>query len=93
MKKLLVAAVLASSLGSAQAWGQREQGALAGVVGTMLLQHMTRQQTLVRVPVYQIPRYEPQAHVHIQQQRPLQCWQTPVRDYTGAIVTYVQQCF
>lgn len=46
-------AVLASS--QAQAWGAREQGALAGIAGTLVLQHVLRD----RQPVTPQPHYPP----------------------------------
>jgi len=103
MKKLVIASLLATSTlaTSAHAWGDREQGALAGVVGFLLLQQMHRQPVLVQGPsmsyhprgAVMVPNYQPQAPIYAPQVRQLQCWQVPVRDLTGAIVTYAQQCF
>lgn len=101
MRKLVAVALLASSIGTAHAWGAREQGALAGVVGTLILQQSYRQPVLVQQPgmVYSDPRfvqapgYQPQPPVYVPQARQLQCWQAPVRDYSGAITHYVTQCF
>ncbi len=67
MKKMIVAGLIAlSAVGSAHAWGPREQGALAGVAGVLLYQHMTQprvvyqqqpqvvyQQQAIPAPVYQ----------------------------------------
>jgi len=41
MKKLIIATALTAIVSSpAMAWGDKEQGALAGVIGTLFLQHM-----------------------------------------------------
>ena len=45
MKRTLAAAALLATIGfsnPALAWGEREQGALAGIVGTLLFQHIQR---------------------------------------------------
>jgi hypothetical protein len=55
MKKVLVALITVATIGSAHAWGPREQGALAGIViGTILSQPR--------------PVYAPQPQVIYQQQ-------------------------
>jgi hypothetical protein len=60
MKKVLIAGLIAiSAVGSAHAWGEREQGALAGIAGTLLYQHVTRPQVVYSQPqvVYQQQTY------------------------------------
>lgn len=42
MKKLIIAALAASLSTSALAWGDREQGALAGIAGTLLIQEIIK---------------------------------------------------
>ena len=42
MKRLIAATIAACLATPVLAWGPREQGALAGVVGTILFQHVTR---------------------------------------------------
>lgn len=42
MKKLIVSALIATAAVPALAWGDREQGALAGIVGTIILQNVMR---------------------------------------------------
>lgn len=44
MRKLLVIATVVAALAPAtsSAWGPREQGALAGIAGTLLFQHITQ---------------------------------------------------
>lgn len=55
--KRLIAATLAACLATpVLAWGPREQGALAGVVGTILFQHVTRDGRIHQpYPVYGYP--------------------------------------
>lgn len=75
MKKAIVAGlVVLSTIGSAHAWGPREQGALAGVAGVLLYQHVTQprvvyqqqpqviyQQQTIPAPEYRtLPQYSPQ---------------------------------
>lgn len=57
MKKIVLALALVAST-PAFAWGEREQGALAGIVGTILFQNMTRPH-VVQPPVviHQPPVY------------------------------------
>jgi|688.fasta_scaffold342453_2 hypothetical protein len=61
MIKFISAIVLALSFTtSAQAWGDREQGALAGIVGTLLWQKLEQQQPApYRPQVIQQPVYVP----------------------------------
>lgn len=49
MKKVLIAGLIAlSGIGSAQAWGEREQGALAGMVGLWAYQRLSQPQVVVQ---------------------------------------------
>lgn len=61
MIKFIAATVVALSFTtSAQAWGDREQGALAGIVGTLLWQKLDNQgQTQPRPQVIHQPVYVP----------------------------------
>ena len=77
MKKIIVAvtAVLAMTFtAQAQAWGAREQGALAGIAGTLLFQAITQAQPQVQgtgyppVQVGGYPQNYPQPQVYPQQQ-------------------------
>lgn len=52
MRKLIVATVLALTAIHAQAWGDREQGIVAGIAGTLLLQRLTQ------------PQYAPPVYTH-----------------------------
>ena len=59
MKRVLIAGVLAvSTIGSAFAWGAREQGALAGIAGVWAYQQLTRPAVV----------YQPQPRAIYQQQ-------------------------
>lgn len=77
MKKIIVAvtAVLTMTFAAqAQAWGPREQGALAGIAGTLLFQAITQAQPQVQgtgyppVQVGGYPQNYPQPQVYPQQQ-------------------------
>jgi hypothetical protein len=76
MKKIIVAvtAVLTMTFAAqAQAWGPREQGALAGIAGTLLFQAITQAQPQVQgtgyppVQVGGYPQNYPQPQVYQQQ--------------------------
>lgn len=43
MKTVIALIATALTVTSAQAWGDREQGALVGIVGTLLFQHVHRE--------------------------------------------------
>lgn len=49
-KILAVAAVLFATITNAQAWGPREQGALAGIAGTLIFQHIANAQAQAQYP-------------------------------------------
>jgi hypothetical protein len=51
MKAMIAAVLLMVGATSAQAWGAREQGMLAGIAGTLLFQHVTRAPTQPQVTV------------------------------------------
>jgi hypothetical protein len=52
MKKAIVAGLIAvAAVGQAHAWGAHEQGALAGIAGTLLFQQVTRPQVYSQPPV------------------------------------------
>jgi|694.fasta_scaffold01074_16 hypothetical protein len=100
MKKFLIASLVASSAlvaSDAQAWGRSENIAL----GVAAITYLSIRQPEVRVQNYPVypqhqpqPMYQPQPHVHVPHSGyRQQCWQAPVRDYTGAITHYVTQCF
>lgn len=42
MKTVIALIIAALTAGSAHAWGDREQGVLAGIVGTLIIQHIQR---------------------------------------------------
>lgn len=58
MKKFIVSALIATAAVPALAWGDREQGALAGIVGTLILQNIIRDQH-TQPPVQQYPQQPP----------------------------------
>jgi hypothetical protein len=53
MKKLIVAGLIAAASVPALAWGDREQGALAGIAGTIILQQIMRNGQVQVPPVVQ----------------------------------------
>lgn len=76
LKKKFALAVLAASMATpALAWGPREQGALAGIVGTLIFQHIQRDAHAGHVPHPQ-PVYVPGPVVV--QQPPVVVHQPPV---------------
>jgi len=100
MKKIIVAvtAVLTMTFAAqAQAWGPREQGALAGVVGTLLFQAVTQAQPQVQgsgyppVQVGGYPQNYPQPQVY--QQQPQIIVQTPPVIYQQAPMQRVCDSF
>lgn len=59
MKKLIASVLLASASIPALAWGDREQGILTGIAGTILLQNLSRGDVNLQVsPQVAIP-YQP----------------------------------
>lgn len=51
MKKALVALITVATIGSAHAWGPREQGALAGIAGVLIAQQISQPRVTVQPPV------------------------------------------
>jgi hypothetical protein len=51
MKKTLALIAAACIASPAFAWGDREQGALAGIIGTLLFQHVQRESQASQPPV------------------------------------------
>jgi hypothetical protein len=64
MKKVVAGLIVAIATSSAFAWGEREQGALAGIVGTLMYQRAMQPQQV----------YQPQV---IYQQQPQQVYIQP----------------
>jgi hypothetical protein len=62
MKRAITAIALLATIGfsnPALAWGDREQGALAGIVGTLIFQHIQRDGSVVRQPAPVIVQQPP----------------------------------
>jgi hypothetical protein len=100
MKKIIVAvtAVLTMTFAAqAQAWGPREQGALAGIAGTLLFQAITQAQPQVQgtgyppVQVGGYPQNYPQPQVY--QQQPQIIMQAPPVIYQQAPMQRVCDSF
>lgn len=101
MKKiaLFVAAVAVAS--QAQAWGDREQGILAGIAGTVIIQHIMESNRERRAPQ---PDIRPEVQVSpplvlnrpapVYTNRPLHCTSRPVLwdQYTGNPIRYETFC-
>ena len=70
MKRTLALITAACLATPAFAWGDREQGALAGIVGTLIFQHVQRDAQTAPPPVIYQPQpqiiYQPQSQVIIQ---------------------------
>lgn len=58
MKKILTSIAVASAVfsGTANAWGDREQGVLQGIAGTLIFQHIMREQSRASQPEPQPPQ-------------------------------------
>ena len=93
-KFVAAAAVAASVTTPALAWGDREQGALAGIVGTLILQNVMRPQ-VVTVP-NSGPVYAPQPHVHVPQvivpNPHVYVVPSPIRTYTRRVDVFIPEC-
>ena len=93
MKKLIIAATAVILSTSAMAWGDREQGALAGILGTILWQKIDQngkpqgepvvieKEVIVERPVYRVNRVK-------------QCEELPIYDYDNQhkIIGYRRTC-
>ena len=64
MKTLTVAATITvAATSNAYAWGEKEQGALAGVFGTLILQNLAKGGTVqIQSQPQQYPQYQPQQY-------------------------------
>jgi hypothetical protein len=59
MKKLIIGLVAGMCMTYAHAWGDREQGALAGIIGTILWQKLDQQNQQPQPPavIYRTPQH------------------------------------
>ena len=99
--KTLIAFTAAALISSpAFAWGEREQGALAGIAGTLLIQQIANQprqpQQYYPQPQYQQPQVNnyysyPQREVHIYPYQPT-CVNQPIIDHRGHSIGYQTIC-
>jgi len=94
MIKLMTAAVAALLFTtSAQAWGDREQGALAGIVGTLIWQKLESQNQPPRPQVITQPVYVPPTVIY-QYPQPVperQCYVVrETRNYNGSYTREIQ---
>lgn len=100
IKTLLVASLIVASA-NAMAWGQREQGALAGVIaGAVITEHQHRPV----YPVYPTVQYSYPQPVYVQPVQPQQicgynvycgptsCYNQPMYDQYGRFLGYQQIC-
>jgi hypothetical protein len=94
MKKLLIGALVAAVSLPVFAWGEREQGALAGVIiGSML----SRNQVHVAPQVYAPPvvqyygHHHHNPHVYVPRVT-TRCYYVPIYDQYGNIAYYNTQC-
>lgn len=98
MKKTIVALALVATGTSALAWGDREQGILAGIAGTLFLQHLQRQQQQPPVVVQQ-PQVIQQPPIvssngGVVTDRPLNCSSRPILfdQHTGRPIQFETTC-
>lgn len=93
MKKFLAGILIALASQSAFAWGSFEQGVLSGIVGTVIIQEVTkpRQQTQQPQTVYVQPQ---QQVIIVQQPQPVYpvCYGEPLYDSRGLYVTTINRC-
>jgi len=92
---LLTAALIGTAATTAQAWGEREQGALAGIAGVLLFNQLTRPQP--PAPQYYVPPVVVQPPVYVYPQQPYyvyrhHCWAEPYFDQYGRVAGYVHRC-
>lgn len=105
MKKTIVTLALVATGTSALAWGDREQGILAGAAATLLLQHIHNAHRQPPVVVQQPPVIVQQPQVMqappvvagnggVVTDRPLTCISRPVLfdQFTGAPIKYETVC-
>jgi hypothetical protein len=94
MIKLITASVAALLFAtSAQAWGDREQGALAGIVGTLIWQKLESQNQPPRPQVIHQPVYTPPTVIYQypQPQAERQCYVVrETRNYNGSYTREIQ---
>jgi hypothetical protein len=87
IKLITTAAVVLLFSTSAQAWGDREQGALAGIVGTLIWQKLESQNQPPRPQVIHQPVYTPPTVIY-QYPQPVperQCYVVrETRNYNGS---------
>lgn len=97
IRHLVTTAVLTLVAGSAQAWGEREQGFVAGIAGAWLFNQLSRPDpqppwvvppapAVTPAPVYVYP--EPPVYVY----RP-RCYYVPTVDHYGRVLYYRQRCY
>ena len=97
MKKTLALIAAACIATPALAWGDREQGALAGILGTLIYQHIQRD-GFGRQPapvIVQQPQiiYQPQPQIiYAPPPPPPVCQHLPVRDIHGQFLGWHTHC-
>jgi len=98
MKTLLISSVLALSVTSANAWGDREQGALAGILGTLIFQQIQKNnqpQPSLQGPVVIQQRVEP-IIIYVPPLPPLPqapfCMYHPFHAPDGRLIGYTKSC-
>lgn len=104
MKKTLVATVLLSAATSSFAWGDREQGILTGIVGTLIVQHASQNteqtqggrvrptQPMIIYP--SVPVYVPVPTHRVESYYPStqQCVTRIYHNQSGVVVNQVTEC-
>jgi hypothetical protein len=90
MKTLLISTALALSVTSANAWGEREQGALIGlIVGGLIVSKQEKDQPRLQLPQPQQVIILPPVYIPPKTQT---CLQHPVYDQYGRLVAYQLSC-
>jgi hypothetical protein len=98
MKTLIISSILALSATTANAWGDKEQGALAGILGTLIFQQIHKQQQpqpSIQPPVVIQQRVEP-IIIYVPPLPPLPqapyCMYHPFHDAYGRLIGYTKSC-
>ena len=92
MKKLMMFAAAAVMMVSTQAhaWGDREQGALIGIVGTIIAQDIMKNQRQQPVTAPVVVQSVPQV-IYRDPQRELSAYERGIRDRYDADLLYIEQ--
>lgn len=91
--KFITGMILSSAITAAHAWGDREQGILAGIAGYWLYNQLNRNDP--QPPAPPVVQQNPPVYVYpappVYSYRP-RCYQVPTVDQYGRVLYYRQYC-